>query len=331
LLADGLVDDTWLSCSTGYTEHKKSYDSKQWSIAQTCGTPRVCSLDSDDDEVGSADFGQFSTLSPLKASHISAQLAEFHDPFIANANDADAVSTVGAVGLPVSDIRKVEVADVLTASASNDKQCVPRLIQLGDDVESLHKVQDIAARSMKAAGYGYTLHNACAATLSAFINEAGITVVTTLGAGRLAKRLSDERDWERVSVGNQQAGDVCVALNDVHIFLVVAAKGTDEMIIADNQAPTPHTRFASGKGKTPAAYFLRAPDRQPKLSALRVSAQIDQTDQEFYPGEDESTNQLNEINTNQDTAQNLLQLSDDHMTKLADQIAKRISEKTKRV
>jgi hypothetical protein len=45
-----------------------------------------------------------------------------------------------------------------------------------------------------------------------------------------------------------------------HIYLVVATLGSDEMMIADNQrtSDAPHSRFASGHGKTPTEYFLRA-------------------------------------------------------------------------
>jgi hypothetical protein len=177
-----------------------------------------------------------------------------------------------------------------------DKECIPQLIRLGNSVESLHRIQDIAAKSMKAAGYGYTMHNACAATLSTFLQEAGIAVPTTLGAGRLAKRLNQDRDWVRIDVGQQAAGDVGVAKNDVHIYLVARTNGADEMTIADNQASTPHTRFASGKGgKTPTAYFLRAPDKAPQHVASLILATTTQVDQDFYPTDDEDTNQLTEL------------------------------------
>src|SRR5262249_29245540 len=111
---------------------------------------------------------------------------------------------------------------------TTDKECIPLLIKLGSDVESLHRIQDIAARTMKTNHYGYTLHNACAATLSAFLNEAGIPIRTTLGAGRLANRLSEDRGWGRISVGDQKAGDVGVANNNVHIYLVVKAEDSDQ-------------------------------------------------------------------------------------------------------
>jgi len=39
------------------------------------------------------------------------------------------------------------------ANALSDKECIPRLIKLGGDVESLHRIQITAAQSMKTAGY----------------------------------------------------------------------------------------------------------------------------------------------------------------------------------
>lgn len=185
--------------------------------------------------------------------------------------------------------------DFIESGAPSDKQCVPKLIELGDDVESLHEIQDIAAKSMKAAGYGYTMHNACAATLSAFLNEAGIHIPTTLGAGRLAQRLAG-RGWVKTRIGQQRPGDVGVAQNDVHIYLVVETSGPDQMTIADNQAPTPHVRFATGKGKTPTAYFLTAPDDQAQFRAVAFLESANE-DTGFYPVSDESTADLKEPTT----------------------------------
>jgi hypothetical protein len=212
-------------------------------------------------------------------------------------------------------------------STTTDKECIPLLIKLGSNVESLHRIQDIAARSMKAAGYGYTMHNACAATLSAFLEEAGIPVPTTLGAGRLAKRLREERDWDRIDVGKQATGDVGVANNDVHIYLVVGTNGPDAMTIADNQAPTPHTRFASGKGgKTPTAYFLRAPDEQPKAPALLTSSAISFAGQDFYPNDDEDTNNLSESASKKNVSE-MKGLTEDQVEKLVSVVLDRLSAK----
>jgi len=44
-----------------------------------------------------------------------------------------------------------------------------------------------------------------------------------------------------------------------HVYVVLGDLNADEMVVADNQEPAPHFRFASGKGKSPTTYFLRAP------------------------------------------------------------------------
>ncbi|PWB83465.1 MAG: hypothetical protein C3F11_06470 [Methylocystaceae bacterium] len=187
-----------------------------------------------------------------------------------------------------------------------DVDRIPTLIALGSKAESIQRIQDIAAKAMKRAGLGYTLHNACAATLSAFLNEAGVDVPVTLGAGKLASRLS-ARNWARVDVGKQKAGDVGVTFDRTeppgadHIYLVVEAKGADEMLIADNQAPKVHTRYASGRGKTATQYFLRAvrPAPRREIGALFTAVTagieiIDPENQDFFPWDDEDTNGLPE-------------------------------------
>jgi len=107
-------------------------------------------------------------------------------------------------------------------------------------------------------------HNGCAANLSALLQLAHIDVQMTLGAGRLAHRLRDQRGWAVVPVGKQEAGDVGVTYDEGgnpgadHIYLVTQVLTKDEMVISDNQDKVVHHRFASGKGKTPTEYFLRA-------------------------------------------------------------------------
>lgn len=93
LLDDGLVTETWLSCSTGYTEHNDFYASGRWSIAQTCNVPPVCGVDVDGDEVnpGHPDFGQFDHLGPLAPSHLAVATRDLHREFIENANSAEAL------------------------------------------------------------------------------------------------------------------------------------------------------------------------------------------------------------------------------------------------
>src|ERR1700730_14875383 len=121
---------------------------------------------------------------------------------------------------------------------SMDKDHIPTLVQLGSTKQGVQKIKGLAEKVMQQNGYGFTLHNACAATLSEFMNSSDVDVPITLGAGNLARRIKS-RGWNQVNVANQQAGDVAVAVNDVHIFLVVQAIDKDPMIIADNQAPGP--------------------------------------------------------------------------------------------
>ncbi len=149
-----------------------------------------------------------------------------------------------------------------------DRDRIPRLIQIGGFDESLQRAQGVAAAALREVGVTFP-RRAGAATLSALLEAAGINVPMTLGAGKLAQRLGgrlNSRRWDHVPVGEQEAGDVGVCLDDSprdgadHVYLVVRRVDNDEMVIADNQATTPHPRFASGKGgKTPTDHFLRAP------------------------------------------------------------------------
>ena len=116
----------------------------------------------------------------------------------------------------------------------------------------------------------------------------------TLGAGNLAARLRNNRHWQVIPVGRQQPGDVGVCFDRTspagadHVYLVVERRGEDEMMIADNQIQgRPHARYASGRGKTPTEYFLRAPAIE-RMSGLVAG---DAGDEEIP---DEDTNSLPE-------------------------------------
>jgi hypothetical protein len=137
---------------------------------------------------------------------------------------------------------------------------VPELIRQGSSAEGLKAARETAAASLP----GYPT-NGCAAHLSALLMQSGIDVHMTWGAGKLAQVLAD-RGWSKIVVGSQAPGDVGVCFDNTsppgadHIYLVITTSGRDEMTIADNQrtADAPHERFASGHGKTPTEYFLRA-------------------------------------------------------------------------
>lgn len=176
-----------------------------------------------------------------------------------------------------------------------DKDCIDKLIALGTDPASIARIQDLAAKEMERAGLGYTMHKACAATLSEFLNAAGIPVPITLGAGMLARRLEKDRGWVRVAIGNQIAGDVGVTEAVTpppgadHVYLVVERIDSNMMMIADNQSPVRHKRLVKGGGKTPTEYFLRAPDGA-KTFAMPPRA----IETMPYPEADEETNNLKE-------------------------------------
>jgi hypothetical protein len=139
---------------------------------------------------------------------------------------------------------------------------VPDLIKRGNTADGLKAAREEAAKAL----HNYP-HNGCGAHLSALLRQSGIGVKMILGAGNLASALK-ARGWAKIAVGKQQPGDVGVTFDRDptppgadHIYLVVETRGADEMMIADNQRKTDatHSRFASGQGKTPTEYFLRAP------------------------------------------------------------------------
>jgi muramidase (phage lysozyme) len=173
------------------------------------------------------------------------------------------------------------VAAALTAGAaatSGDAERVTKLVENASDPNWCEKVRERGRKAMIRIYGRETSKNACAATLCCFLNAGGIDVPMEYGAGKLARYLEKTRDWTRVKVGDQRAGDVAVCYDKDkrtpgadHIFLVVKRIDQDEMLIADNQTDfSPHTRFASGRRQTAVEYFLRAPagpDPRPMASA----------------------------------------------------------------
>jgi len=155
----------------------------------------------------------------------------------------------------------VEAGNTSTPAPFADATHVPDLIRQGGSAEGLKTARETAASALK----GYP-KNGCAAHLSALMQQAGMNIEMTFGAGKLAHILA-ERNWARVGVGQQMPGDVGVCYdNDPsppgsdHVYLVVSTSGDDLMMVADNQrtSDSPHKRYATGRGKTPTEYFLRA-------------------------------------------------------------------------
>jgi hypothetical protein len=146
-----------------------------------------------------------------------------------------------------------------------DAQYIPGLIKLASDSSQLQAAQHVAAkRLLEYDGEKYP-QDGCAITLSVLLQEAGLKVQDTYQALALGSLLKADRGWEIIPVGDQKEGDIGSTCGtrakhgSDHIYLVLKALNTDEMVIADNQESEPHFRFASGKGKTPTKFFLRAP------------------------------------------------------------------------
>lgn len=176
------------------------------------------------------------------------------DGFVSSAYLTDKAPTAPSVGAAIP----------LTTFASShpaaDAMHIPELIRQGASTEGLKKARETAAKSLPSYP-----KNGCAAHLSALMQQSGIDVPMTWGAGKIAHILLD-RGWSKVAVGDQVPGDVGVCFDNTsppgsdHVYLVIKTSGPDEMLIADNQNDddATHERFASGQGKTPTEYFLRA-------------------------------------------------------------------------
>jgi hypothetical protein len=148
--------------------------------------------------------------------------------------------------------------------SDNDK--IPDLIRLASDPALLQNAQHIAAQRLLAEDGEIYPSDGCAITLSVLLQEASIAIDDTYRAIDLGEKLQKVRNWSVIPLGQQQAGDVGSTCGPVanhgfdHIYLVLKVVNGDEMVIADNQMPQPHFRYASGLGgKTPTRFFLRAP------------------------------------------------------------------------
>jgi hypothetical protein len=143
-----------------------------------------------------------------------------------------------------------------------DKDRIPALLSVAQ--KNLEAEQRVAARKLLHFDGEIYPRDGCAITLSTMLEAAGIDITDTYQAIALGRVLL-KRGWKQVAVGAQQAGDVGSTCGPTpahgydHIYLVLQRLNQDEMVIADNQASSPHFRWASGKGgKTPTRFFLRA-------------------------------------------------------------------------
>jgi hypothetical protein len=145
-----------------------------------------------------------------------------------------------------------------------DGQCISTLLGLASDANQLLAAQHVAAKRLLDYDREIYPSDGCAITLSVLLQQAGIGVADIYRAFDLGGVLKDQRGWQFVPVGKQLPGDVGSTCGPVphhgtdHIYLVMKLVNSDEMVVADNQAETPHFRWASGKGKSPTTFFLRA-------------------------------------------------------------------------
>jgi hypothetical protein len=146
----------------------------------------------------------------------------------------------------------------------SDGNAIAQLLRIASDVSTLVNAQHIAARKLLDYDGEIYPSDGCAITLSTLLQEAGIDIADTFLAIALGRGLR-HRGWSLVPVGQQTAGDVGSTCGSAprhghdHVYLVLKTVNADEMVIADNREPYPHFRFASGQGKTPTKFFLRAP------------------------------------------------------------------------
>jgi hypothetical protein len=166
----------------------------------------------------------------------------------------------GADGQPVEAFAGATVP----STNATDKSRIPSLLELADNATTLDSAQQRAAQKLRAYDGEVYPQDGCAITLSTLLQDAEIGVPDIYQAITLGRHLRDKRKWQVIPVGQQQVGDVGSTCGDVpkhgndHIYLVLQKLNADEMLIADNQKPVPHFRFASGQGRTPTMFFLRA-------------------------------------------------------------------------
>jgi hypothetical protein len=151
------------------------------------------------------------------------------------------------------------------ASGAGDGAAIGNLLAIASNPQTLQAGQAVAAQRLLAYDGEKYPQDGCAITLSVLLQEAGVKVPDTFMAIDVCDLLQS-RGWTKITVGSQQKGDVGSTCGVVahhgtdHVYVVLRDLNADEMIVADNQESAPHFRFASGNGKSPTMYFLRAPD-----------------------------------------------------------------------
>jgi hypothetical protein len=245
LLTAGLCSYTWLTNSIGFEGYDQFYESKRWNLAQHL--PKYYGKLQADPNETAANFGAFR----VGASPIAAAAA--------------VVRSRAPAGGAFEEVEPVAPEE--SVAPAGDVEAIASLLALASNRQTLQAAQTVAAqRLLDYDGEKYP-QDGCAITLSVLLQEAGIDVPDTYMAIDMGGLLQSRR-WTKIAIGAQQRGDVGSTCGKTphhgtdHVYVVLRVSNPDEpdeMVVADNQEPAPHFRFASGKGKTPSTYFLRAP------------------------------------------------------------------------
>jgi hypothetical protein len=243
LLAAGLCSYAWLTNSTGFQGYKQFYASKRWNLAQHL--PKYYGKLQADPNEAAADFGAFKVGPGALAIAAPLQLAD--------------APVGGAFGAPEA------LAAEAAAPAPSDGEAISDLLAIASNPQTLQAAQAVAAQRLLVYDGEKYPQDGCAITLSVLFQEAGVDVPDTYMAIDMC-RVLQSRGWTKITVGDQQRGDVGSTCGTTahhgadHVYVVLRDLNVDEMVVADNQEPAPHFRFASGKSQSPTTYFLRAPD-----------------------------------------------------------------------
>jgi glycoside hydrolase-like protein/lipase (class 3) len=241
LLAAGLCSYTWLTNSTGFQGYNQFYASKRWNLAQHL--PRYYGKLQADPNEAAGDFGAFKVGTSALAAWAALQ------PAGGAFEEAEAV--VAEVAAP--------------APGAGDGGAISNLLAIASNPQTLQAAQAVAAQRLLVYDAEKYPQDGCAITLSVLLQEAGVNVPDTYMAIDIC-RVLQSRGWTKIAVADQQKGDVGSTCGAVahhgtdHVYVVLRDLNLDEMVVADNQEPAPHFRFASGKSQSPTTYFLRAPN-----------------------------------------------------------------------
>ena len=239
LLAAGLCSYTWLTNSTGFRGYKQFYASKRWNLAQHL--PKFYGKLQADPNETAADFGVFQV-------------------------GTGALGAAAALKPAGGAFEEVEaLAAEAAAPGAGDGEAISNLLAIASNPQTLQAAQAIAAQRLLVYDGEKYPQDGCAITLSVLLQDAGVNVPDTYMAIDMCSLLQSQ-GWTRIAVGDQQKGDVGSTCGAVahhgtdHVYVVLRDLNLDEMVVADNQEPAPHFRFASGKSQSPTTYFLRAPN-----------------------------------------------------------------------